>query len=122
MKLLFRYLRNYRKLIVLALVLATVNTLFSLIDPAIFSHILDDYVRKFESIRFESWNELRAFKRQYTLPRLKCRSGARIRRISLDIVQSNRSCLFNKIAHCARAVAKKTERDWRLLGYAADER
>src|SRR5436190_2946219 len=50
MKLLLRYLKNYKKLMVLALVLAAINTLFSLIDPAIFRHILDDYVWKFKDI------------------------------------------------------------------------
>lgn len=50
MKLLLRYLRNYKKLMVLALVLAAVNTFFSLVDPAIFRHILDDYVWKFKEI------------------------------------------------------------------------
>ena len=50
MKLLLRYLRNYKKLMVLALALAAINTLFSLADPAIFRHILDDYVWKFKDI------------------------------------------------------------------------
>ena len=34
MKLLYSYLRNYWKLIALALVLATINQVFSLLDPA----------------------------------------------------------------------------------------
>ncbi|CAN5626159.1 ABC transporter ATP-binding protein [soil metagenome] len=47
MKLLFKYLQNYWKLIILALVLAAVNQIFSLLDPYIFKHIIDDYVTKF---------------------------------------------------------------------------
>ncbi len=47
MKTLYRYLRKYRRLVVLALFLATVNQVFSLLDPQIFRHILDDYVSKF---------------------------------------------------------------------------
>ncbi len=50
MKLLFGYLKGYRKLVALALVLAAVNTSFSLIDPLIFRHILDDYVTKLGKI------------------------------------------------------------------------
>lgn len=50
MKLLIGYLKGYRKLVALALVLAAINTLFSLIDPYIFRHVLDDYVPKFGHI------------------------------------------------------------------------
>ncbi|MEX0967122.1 MAG: ABC transporter ATP-binding protein [Bacteroidia bacterium] len=47
MKLLLSYLRNYWKLILLALFLAAVNQLFSLIDPLIFQRIIDGYVTDF---------------------------------------------------------------------------
>src|ERR1051326_2840739 len=50
MKLLYQYLKGYKKLVILTLVLAAVNTLFSLIDPLIFRHVLDDYVTKFKTI------------------------------------------------------------------------
>ncbi len=50
MKLLIHYLKGYRKLVILALVLAAVNTAFSLIDPLIFRQILDGYVTKLGKI------------------------------------------------------------------------
>ncbi|MBA3706661.1 MAG: ABC transporter ATP-binding protein, partial [Bacteroidetes bacterium] len=43
MKLLFNYLKNYKGLILLALLLATINQVFSLLDPLIFMRIVDDY-------------------------------------------------------------------------------
>ena len=48
MKLLFNYLKGYWKLVVLALCLAAVNQVFSLLDPYIFKHVIDDYVTKFD--------------------------------------------------------------------------
>jgi ATP-binding cassette subfamily B protein len=45
--LLFSYLRKYRALILLALVLATTNQVFSLLDPLIFRHVIDDYATRF---------------------------------------------------------------------------
>ncbi|HEX5316141.1 MAG TPA: ABC transporter transmembrane domain-containing protein, partial [Candidatus Kapabacteria bacterium] len=50
MKLLLNYLKGYRKLVILTLVLAAVNTSFSLIDPLIFRRILDNYVTKLGAI------------------------------------------------------------------------
>jgi len=44
MKLLFAYLRPYRGMIVLAIFLAIVNQVFSLLDPQIFRIIVDKYV------------------------------------------------------------------------------
>jgi ATP-binding cassette subfamily B protein len=44
MKILFQYLKNYKGLILLALVLAAVNQIFSLLDPWIFRKIIDKYV------------------------------------------------------------------------------
>jgi ATP-binding cassette subfamily B protein len=41
MKILFSYLRQYRGLVGLALVLATINQVFSLLDPLIFRHVID---------------------------------------------------------------------------------
>jgi ATP-binding cassette, subfamily B, bacterial len=47
MKLLYSYLRNYASLVVLALVLATINQVFSLLDPLIFRHVIDQYATRF---------------------------------------------------------------------------
>jgi ATP-binding cassette, subfamily B, bacterial len=46
MALLSRYLRGYWPLVVLALLLATINQVFSLLDPLIFRHVIDDYATK----------------------------------------------------------------------------
>src|SRR6476620_2386316 len=48
MALLYRYLRDYKGLIVLALLLAAINQIFSLLDPLIFRHVIDEYATKFE--------------------------------------------------------------------------
>lgn len=48
MKLLFSYLKQYWKLIGLALTLAAINQIFSLLDPLIFRHVIDEYATKFE--------------------------------------------------------------------------
>jgi ATP-binding cassette subfamily B protein len=48
MKLLYSYLKQYRKLILLALVLAAINQVFSLLDPLIFRHVIDEYVTRFK--------------------------------------------------------------------------
>src|SRR5881392_930839 len=48
MKLLYSYLRHYRGLVVLALVLATINQVFSLLDPLIFRHVIDQYATRFQ--------------------------------------------------------------------------
>ena len=50
MKILIKYLKRYWKLIALALALATINQIFSLLDPYIFRLILDDYATKFDHI------------------------------------------------------------------------
>lgn len=46
MKLLFNYLKQYRLLVLLSLVLATFNQVFSLLDPYVFRIIIDKYVSK----------------------------------------------------------------------------
>src|SRR5467141_1672613 len=48
MKLLLSYLKQYRALLALALFLATVNQVFSLLDPLIFRYIIDGYVTRFK--------------------------------------------------------------------------
>jgi ATP-binding cassette subfamily B protein len=47
MKLLYGYLRNYWGLVALALVLATINQVFSLLDPLIFRYVIDNYATRF---------------------------------------------------------------------------
>src|ERR671914_2693357 len=47
MRLLFGYIRKYSSLVVLALVLAAINQIFSLLDPLIFRHVIDDYATKY---------------------------------------------------------------------------
>src|SRR6195952_3594367 len=47
MKTLYRYLRDYWKLVAIALLLAAVNQVFSLLDPLIFRHIIDSYATRF---------------------------------------------------------------------------
>src|SRR3954466_2510116 len=47
MKLLAMYLKGYWRLVVLALVLAAINQIFSLLDPLIFRHVIDEYATRF---------------------------------------------------------------------------
>lgn len=47
MALLIQYLRKYWRLVLLALLLAAVNQIFSLLDPLIFRYIIDRYATKF---------------------------------------------------------------------------
>jgi ATP-binding cassette subfamily B protein len=47
MHLLWSYLRHYRWLVVLALVLAATNQVFSLLDPLIFRHVIDEYATRY---------------------------------------------------------------------------
>src|SRR5215475_12335624 len=47
MKLLYSYLRQHRNMVMLILVLAAINQIFSLLDPVIFRHIIDDYATKY---------------------------------------------------------------------------
>ena len=48
MKLLYAYLRHYWGLVALALVLATINQVFSLLDPLILRHVIDQYATRFQ--------------------------------------------------------------------------
>src|SRR5947207_2968693 len=48
MKLLYAYLRNYWRLVALALTLATINQVFSLLDPLILRHVIDQYATRFQ--------------------------------------------------------------------------
>ena len=48
MKLLLAYLKNYRLLVALALALAAINQIFSLLDPLIFRYVIDEYATKYQ--------------------------------------------------------------------------
>src|SRR5688572_15126641 len=47
MPILFGYIRQYWKLVLLALFLAAINQVFSLLDPLIFRHIIDRYATRY---------------------------------------------------------------------------
>ncbi len=47
MALLLFYLKKHWRMVALALLLATINQVFSLLDPLIFRHIIDGYATKF---------------------------------------------------------------------------
>jgi ATP-binding cassette subfamily B protein len=47
MRLLYSYLRRYWTLVLLALVLAAINQIFSLLDPLIFRHVIDKYATRY---------------------------------------------------------------------------
>jgi ATP-binding cassette subfamily B protein len=47
MKLLYSYLRQYWGLVAVALLLATINQVFSLLDPLIFRYVIDNYATRF---------------------------------------------------------------------------
>src|SRR6187200_3389137 len=48
MKLLLGYLKSYWKLVLLTLVLAAINQIFSLLDPLIFRHVIDQYATRYK--------------------------------------------------------------------------
>ena len=48
MKLLLRYLSNYKPLVFLALFLAAINQIFSFIDPYLLGRVIDEYVKKYK--------------------------------------------------------------------------
>ena len=48
MRILFDYLKQYRALILVALLLAAINQVFSLLDPLIFRHIIDRYATRYD--------------------------------------------------------------------------
>jgi ATP-binding cassette subfamily B protein len=47
MRILYGYLRQYWKLVAFALLLAAINQIFSLLDPLIFRHVIDQYATKY---------------------------------------------------------------------------
>ncbi|WP_256010753.1 ABC transporter ATP-binding protein [Desertivirga xinjiangensis] len=57
MKLLLNYLKNYKGLIALALLLAAINQIFSFLDPWIFRQIIDKYVTHYKDYSTEEFFE-----------------------------------------------------------------
>ncbi len=55
MQILYGYLKNYWKLLLLSLFLATINQVFSLLDPLIFRHVIDSYATKFDQYTFQEF-------------------------------------------------------------------
>src|SRR5271170_8500822 len=45
---LYRYFKDFWKLAVIALLLAAINQIFSLLDPLIFRHIIDSYATRYK--------------------------------------------------------------------------
>ena len=48
MRTLYRYLKPYWRIVLLALVLAAINQIFSLLDPLIFRHVIDSYATQYD--------------------------------------------------------------------------
>ena len=55
MSILYGYLKNYLPLVLLALLLATINQVFSLLDPLIFRHVIDNYATKYQQYTTEQF-------------------------------------------------------------------
>jgi ATP-binding cassette subfamily B protein len=55
MRLLYSYLRRYWGLVLLALGLAAVNQVFSLLDPLIFRHVIDEYATRYQEYTTEQF-------------------------------------------------------------------
>src|SRR3989338_282326 len=50
MDLLWKYIKEYKKLLLLTLFLAVINQVFSLVDPQIFRLIIDNYANKINDL------------------------------------------------------------------------
>jgi ATP-binding cassette subfamily B protein len=57
MKIFYFYLKKYWKLCVLVMILASINQIFSLLDPLIFRHVIDDYATKFTALTLKQFLE-----------------------------------------------------------------
>lgn len=55
MKTLAIYLKKHLRLIFLALSLAAINQVFSLLDPYVFKHVIDDYATKYQEYTFDEF-------------------------------------------------------------------
>ncbi len=49
MAIVYNYLKKYWELCILVIILASINQVFSLLDPIIFRHVIDDYATKFDT-------------------------------------------------------------------------
>ncbi len=49
MSFILKYLKEHKKTLFLALVLAAINQIFSLLDPQVFRLIIDNYISKFDT-------------------------------------------------------------------------
>lgn len=50
MNILYKYLKDHKWLLLFTLLLATINQVFSLLDPLIFRHVIDNYAMKFNEL------------------------------------------------------------------------
>ena len=57
MKIFYHYLKKYWLLCILVVVLASINQIFSLLDPLIFRHVIDDYATKFNAFSLKQFAE-----------------------------------------------------------------
>ncbi|NCQ81480.1 hypothetical protein GW750_01485 [bacterium] len=48
MQFIFRYIKPYAKLLIITLILAIINQVFSLMDPQIFRIIVDKYITNYQ--------------------------------------------------------------------------
>ncbi|TCS85697.1 ATP-binding cassette subfamily B protein [Anseongella ginsenosidimutans] len=55
MKILYAYLKDHKWLLLFTLLLATINQVFSLLDPLIFRHVIDNYAMKFNELTSEEF-------------------------------------------------------------------
>ena len=55
MPILYGYLKKFLPLVLLALMLATINQVFSLLDPLIFRHVIDNYATKYQQYTTEQF-------------------------------------------------------------------
>ena len=52
---LYGYLKKFLPLVLLALLLATINQVFSLLDPLMFRHVIDHYAPKYQQYTTEQF-------------------------------------------------------------------
>src|SRR6266567_2291131 len=57
MKIFYLYLKKYWRLCVFVMFLAAINQVFSLLDPLIFRHVIDDYATKFNLLTLRQFLE-----------------------------------------------------------------
>ncbi len=55
MRIFYNYLKRYWMLCILVIFLAAINQTFSLLDPLIFRHVIDDYATKFDLFTFKQF-------------------------------------------------------------------